>query len=133
MQAIARAIQDGARAYLWRQYRTIAWVAVALFLIIGLAIDWMTAFGFLVGAICSAAAGIIGMSISVIANSRTAEAAKKGLTPALNLAVRGGSITGLLVAGLGLLGVSGFYLLTKDVSALIGLGFGGSLISFCSQ
>lgn len=129
MQAIARAIQDGAKAYLKRQYKTVAIAAAVIFLIIGIFLDWMTAFGFLVGAVCSGLAGTIGMSISVRANIRTAEAGRKGFKEAMNVAVKGGSITGLLVAGLGLLGVSGFYLLTKDVSALIGLGFGGSLIS----
>ncbi|MEK7213166.1 MAG: sodium-translocating pyrophosphatase [Patescibacteria group bacterium] len=129
MQSIARAIQDGAKAYMKRQYKTIAVVAVVIFLLIGLFIDWVTGFGFMVGAVFSGLAGFIGMSVSVRANVRTAEAAKKGFEPAMNLAVRGGSITGLLVAGLGLLGVAGFYLLTKDTSALIGLGFGGSLIS----
>lgn len=129
MQAIARAIQDGAKAYLGRQYRTIAVVAVGVFLVLGLAIDWVTAFGFVVGAVLSGLAGTIGMNISVRANVRTAEAAKKGFKEALDVAVKGGTITGLLVVGLGLLGVSGFYLLTKDLSALIGLGFGGSLIS----
>ncbi|MDO8499083.1 MAG: sodium-translocating pyrophosphatase [bacterium] len=129
MQAIARAIQDGAKAYMKRQYKTVAVVAVIMFLLIGWALDWVTALGFLVGAICSALAGIIGMSVSVRTNVRTAEAAKKGFGEAMTMAVRGGSVTGLFVAGLGLLGVSGFYLLTKDISALIGLGFGGSLIS----
>ncbi|KKP59515.1 MAG: K(+)-insensitive pyrophosphate-energized proton pump [Candidatus Magasanikbacteria bacterium GW2011_GWC2_34_16] len=129
MQAIARAIQDGAKAYLSRQYKTIAIVAVVVFILLGLLVDWVTALGFVVGAIFSAVAGITGMSISVRANVRTAEAAKTGFKEAMNMAVRGGSITGLLVVGLGLLGVSGFYLLTKDLSALIGLGFGGSLIS----
>ncbi len=129
MQAIARAIQDGAKAYLSRQYKTIAAVAIVMFFIIGIAADWVTAFGFLVGALLSGAAGIIGMSISVRANVRTAEAAKTGFKEALNMAVRGGSITGLLVAGLALFGVAGFYIITKDVFALVGLGFGASLIS----
>ncbi len=129
MQAIARAIQAGAKAYLKRQYNTIAVVAAVVFILIGLFVGWMTAFGFLTGAIFSGLAGIIGMNISVRANVRTAEAAKKGFIPALTMAVRGGSITGMLVAGLGLFSVSAFYLITKDVSALIGLGFGGSLIS----
>src|SRR3989344_3948138 len=129
MQAIARAIQDGAKAYLGRQYKTIAIVAVVIFILLGIFIDWITALGFVVGAVFSGLAGIIGMSISVRANIRTAEAAKKGMKEALGMAVKGGSITGLLVVGLGLLGVSGFYLLTNDLSALIGLGFGGSLIS----
>ncbi|MDO8625883.1 MAG: sodium-translocating pyrophosphatase [Candidatus Magasanikbacteria bacterium] len=129
MQAIARAIQQGARAYLVRQYRTIAFVAAVLFVLLGIVLDWTTAVGFLVGATCSGLAGIIGMSVSVRANVRTAEAAKSGFAKALNMAVRGGSITGLLVAGLGLLSVAVFYLITKNVPALIGLGFGGSLIS----
>ena len=129
MRAIARAIQDGAYAYLKRQYKTVAWVAGMVFLVLGFTLDWVTALGFLIGAVLSAVAGIIGMMISVRANIRTAEAAKNGLPAALQVAVRGGSITGLLVAGLGLLGVTGFYLLFKDTSALIGLGFGGSLIS----
>ena len=134
MQAIARAIQEGAKAYLKRQYTTIALVAAVVFLLIGFFVDWITALGFLLGAFCSGLAGIIGMSISVRANVRTAEAAKKGFKEALTLAVRGGSITGLFVAGLGLLSVAGFYLLTnKDVSALIGLGFGGSLISIFAR
>ncbi len=129
MQAIARAIQDGAKAYLGRQYKTISVVAVVIFILLGIFIDWVTALGFLVGAVFSGLAGIIGMSISVRANIRTAEAAKKGMKEALGMAVKGGSITGLLVVGLGLFGVSGFYLLTNDLSALVGLGFGGSLIS----
>jgi K(+)-stimulated pyrophosphate-energized sodium pump len=100
-----------------------------MFLVIGFAINWTTAIGFLVGASFSCLAGVIGMNISVKANCRTAEAAKKGFVPALRVAVRGGSVTGLLVAGLGLLGVSGFFLITHNLQALIGLGFGGSLIS----
>lgn len=133
MQAIARAIQDGAKAYLTRQYKTVAIVAVIMFVILGLVTDWITAFGFMVGAILSGVAGIIGMNISVKANVRTAEAAKKGFEPAFNMAVRGGSITGLLVAGLALLGVAGFYWLTNDIAALIGLGFGASLISIFAR
>ncbi|OGH80744.1 MAG: sodium-translocating pyrophosphatase [Candidatus Magasanikbacteria bacterium RIFCSPLOWO2_02_FULL_44_11] len=129
MQAIARAIQAGAKAYLKRQYTTIAIVALIVFVIIGFFINWVTAFGFLVGAVFSGLAGFIGMNISVRANVRTAEAAKGGFKQALMVAVRGGSVTGMLGAGLGLLSVSAFYLITKDVAALIGLGFGGSLIS----
>ncbi len=133
MQAISRAIQDGAKAYLKRQYRAIALVALVVFVLLGIFVDWVTALGFVAGAVCSGLAGVIGMSISVRANVRTAEAAKQGLTPALTMAVRGGSITGMLVAGLGLLSVAAFYLITKDVSALIGLGFGGSLISIFAR
>ncbi len=130
MQMIARAIQTGAKAYLFRQYKTIGVVAAVIFLVIGLGLDWITAFGFIVGAGFSCLAGYVGMMISVKANVRTAEAAKLGFKEALNLAVRGGSVTGLLVAGLGLLGVAGFYLVTNgDLAALIGLGFGGSLVS----
>ncbi len=130
MQMIARAIQTGAKAYLLRQYKTIGLVAIFIFLALGLGIDWVTAFGFVVGAGFSCLAGYVGMTISVKANVRTAEAAKTGFKEAMTLAVRGGSITGLLVAGLGLLGVAGFYLVTGgDLSALIGLGFGGSLVS----
>ena len=129
MQSIARAIQEAAKAYLGRQYKTIALVAIIVFLLIGFLMDWITGLGFLTGAVLSGAAGIIGMNISVRANVRTAEAAKSGFKPALMMAVRGGSITGLLVAGLALLGVAVFFWLTNDVFALIGLGFGASLIS----
>jgi len=129
MKAIARAIQEGAVAYLTRQYKTVAVVAVVVALLLGFLLNWITAIGFLVGAFFSAIAGIIGMNISVRANVKTAEAAKKGFTSAFIMAVRGGSITGLLVAGLGLLSVSVFYLITQDVNSLIGLAFGASLIS----
>ncbi len=129
MKAIAKAIQEGAKAYLGRQYKTIAVVALVVFVLLWSLVGWLTALGFVAGAVLSGLTGFIGMNISVRANIKTAEAAKKGLKEALNVAVRGGSITGLLVVGLGLLGVSVFYLLTKDLSALIGFGFGGSLIS----
>lgn len=129
MKAIAKAIQEGAKAYLLRQYKTVAVVAVVMFLLLGFFINWLTAVGFLVGAFFSGLAGIIGMNISVRTNVKTAQAAKTGFAPAFNMAVRGGSITGLLVAGLGLLSVSIFYLITKDINSLIGLGFGASLIS----
>ena len=129
MKAIAKAIQEGAKAYLGRQYKTVAVVAAVIFILLGIVVNWLTAAGFLVGAVLSGLAGIIGMNVSVRANIKTAEAAKTGLKQAMDVAVKGGSITGLLVVGLGLLGVSIFYLLTKDLSALIGLGFGGSLIS----
>ena len=130
MIGIAKAIQDGARAYLARQYKTIAIIGVVILVLIGLFLNWWLAAGFAVGAIFSALAGFIGMFISVRANVRTTEAAKKGLKDALNVAVRGGSITGLFVVGIGLIAVAGFYILSGySVDALIGLGFGGSLIS----
>jgi len=140
MREIGRAIQEGADAYLRRQYLTIAAVSVLPFLLIGLydELGWGTAFGFLIGAAFSAAAGFIGMNVAVRSNTRTAEAAKAGLKPALNVAFRAGSVTGLLVVGLGLLGVAGYYgLLTtvfdfeqdSAIHALVGLAFGGSLIS----
>ncbi len=137
MQSVAGAVQEGAKAYLNRQYRTIAMVGAVVFVILlvalGLEKDWTygwhAAVGFLVGAGLSAAAGYIGMMVSVRVNVRTAEAARGGLAPALKVAFRGGSVTGLLVVGLALLGVSGYYWITGDVAALVGLGFGGSLIS----
>ena len=129
MQEIARAIQIGAKAYLNRQYRTIALVAVLIAILIGVFINVTTMIGFVVGAIASGLAGYIGMNVSVRANVRTAEAAKTGLKPALRVAFEGGSVTGLMVVGLALLAVTAFYAATKDVTALIGLGFGGSLIS----
>ncbi len=131
MKKIAAAIQEGAKAYLNRQYRTIAMAAVVLFLIIGLVpgLGWTTAIAFLIGAFLSAVAGYIGMNISVRANVRTTEAARQGMAKALDVAVRGGSVTGMLVVGLALLGTAGFYFITHDIQALIGLGFGGSLIS----
>ena len=140
MQAIAHAVQEGASAYLRRQYTTIAAVAVVLFLVIGFWNDlgWATAFGFLIGAVLSAAAGFIGMNVAVRANVRTAEAAKRGVAPALRVAFSAGSVTGLLVVGLGLLGVAGYYGIltsgfdqtTKEATEhLVGLAFGGSLIS----
>ena len=131
MQEIAKAIQDGAGAYLNKQYKTIAVIAAVLFLIIGFIpkLGWTMAIGFLVGAVLSAVAGYIGMNVSVRANVRTTEAAKSGLSAALSLAFKGGTVTGLLVVGLALLGVTAFYAITKDVTALVGLGFGASLIS----
>lgn len=131
MIGIAKAIQEGAGAYLKRQYTAVLWIGIVLFVAIGFlpGLGWVTAAGFAVGAVLSALAGYVGMMISVRANVRTAHAAGSGLAPAMDLAVRGGAVTGLLVVGLALLGVAGFFALTHDLRALVGLGFGGSLIS----
>ncbi|MBU1033148.1 MAG: sodium-translocating pyrophosphatase [Patescibacteria group bacterium] len=129
MVEIAKAIQVGAKAYLNRQYKTIGIIGAVIFIILFLTLGKNMALGFAVGAILSALAGYIGMNVSVRANVRTAEAAKKGMKEAFQVAVKGGTVTGLFVVGLGLLGVAGFYALTGDLKALIGLGFGGSLIS----
>ncbi len=130
MQEIASAIQEGASAYLSRQYQTVGMVAlVVVAIMVGTGFSNNTIFAFIIGAVFSALAGFIGMNVSVRANVRTAEAAKKGMGPALTLAFEGGTVTGLFVVGLGLLSVAGFYFVTKDINALIGLGFGASLIS----
>ena len=133
MQEIAKAILEGAEAYLNRQYKTIGIFAVIIFAILWFFLGITTALGFAVGAIFSALAGYIGMHVSVRANVRTAEAARTGLAEALSVAFQGGTVTGLLVVGLALLGVTGFYLITKDVSSLLGLGFGASLISIFAR
>ncbi len=129
MKGIALAIQEGANAYMARQYKMIAAIGIVVFLLLGLALNWTLALGFLVGAVLSGLAGYIGMSVSVRANVRTTEAAKSGLSAAMDMASRGGAVTGLFVVGLAIIGVAGFYGATGDVNALVGLGFGGSLIS----
>ena len=129
MREIAAAIQEGASAYLNRQYTVIAIIGVVIAIVIGIFINWKTAVLFVIGAVLSAAAGYVGMNIAVRSNLRTAEAARGGLDQALQVAFRGGAVTGFMVVGLGLLGVSAAYYLFKDPDALVGLAFGASLVS----
>src|SRR5712691_6572610 len=146
MKAIAKAIQEGANAYLNRQYRTVAYVAAGLFVVLWAAGLWspkfglLTAVGFLIGAVASASAGYVGMKIAVRANVRTAQAAHSGLNAALQVAFKGGAVTGLLLIGLGLFAVAGFYYVAsaiagpdKAMHALLSLGFGGSLVALFAQ
>src|SRR5438105_5740093 len=129
MRQIAGAIQEGANAYLNRQYTVIAIIGVIIAVIIGISINWTTAGLYIVGAVLSASAGYVGMNIAVRANIRTAQAARSGLNTALQVAFRGGAVTGFMVVGLGLLGVSAAYLVFKNPDALVGLAFGASLVS----
>ena len=133
MQQIANAIKEGAIAYLNRQMKSMGVAGIIIFIVIFATMNAKTAIGFLIGAVASFCAGYIGMRVSVIANVRTAEAAKKGLAAGLGMAFKGGSVTGMIVAGLALTSVAGYYTATHDVMALVALGFGGSLISIFAR
>ncbi|MGE4047496.1 MAG: sodium/proton-translocating pyrophosphatase, partial [Acetobacteraceae bacterium] len=147
MQEISGAVQEGARAYLNRQYTTIAIVGVVILVLLGLILGLHTAIGFVVGAVLSAAAGYVGMNVSVRANVRTAQASRQGLAAGLDVAFKAGAVTGMLVVGLGLLGVAGYYLVLRAgygpqmtdeqlrhvLEAMVALGFGGSLISIFAR
>ena len=133
MQEIANAIKEGAMAYMKRQYKTIAYFAAGITVLLAFLFTWQVAAGFLLGAVLSGVSGFIGMSISVRANVRTAETAKKGLKEALDVAFKGGSVTGMAVVGLALLAISIFYSIFKDPAVMIGLGFGASLISLFAR
>jgi K(+)-stimulated pyrophosphate-energized sodium pump len=133
MKAIAGAIQEGAIAYLNRQLKSMGIAGIIIFAVIAVAMDLKTAAGFALGAVASFLAGYIGMRVSVLANVRTAEAAKKGMSAGLSMAFKGGSVTGMIVAGLALTSVAGYYTITHDVIALVALGFGGSLISIFAR
>src|SRR3954452_16363017 len=143
MQAIAAAVQEGARAYLNRQYTTIGIVGVVILILLSLTLGWHVGLGFLIGAVLSGAAGYVGMNVSVRANVRTAQAARTGLAAGLDIAFKSGAVTGLLVVGLGLLGAGGYYFLLRGIlggddlrhvlEAMVALGFGASLISIFAR